>query len=503
MKGLPRFLCCTAILSVLPLMSNAAGTYYNGNLYQNPQSRYSTKPNVAESNAGGFYNTYGAGRGYGQSVMQNTIATKKTVQTVKKTSTTDGYDKQGFQLGIGLAHEFANWDLTMKTAGSELRYDNLRWNVVDGEMAYYFGGSTPMQIKVGGRYGMQFGDSPMIDDDVTTGDMWTAYSDGSIEGTPALSIGTSKDGKQYGFNAAFGFTDLFKIGLFKMTPSIGYRYFKHELITKNNNGLMVEVVNSPNLVNCLQVQNGEIQCSPYIGFTNGGDPISAAGFETTDSPGTDNAVQATDIYGNTIYVMVNSNGTYVVLNDTSASQVDIGNTYYYEQSGTSHKYDTVWAGPYVALDMEYVIDRDNIVMAGFEFGLPTYESEGDQPYRFDWAHPTSVKDEGGFGDAYHLGFNAMWSSSISDRVMLSLGMTYDYYHVKDADATTYLNSSYYQPVLNSYEIAYEDNELTEEGIEYLNYLRDLKSNGWAMKSNSEIEAVYKSMGIRLGLTAKF
>ena len=503
MKNFPGFLRCAAVLFFVPFIANAAGTYYNGNVYQSPQSRYGAMTG-AKDNAGGFYNNYGAGRGYGQNTMQGIGTTKPTVQTTqtaKKTNTKDNSKKQGFQLGIGLTHEFANWDVQMKTAGSELRYDNLRWNVLDAEMAYYFGGSTPMQIKVGGRYGMQFGDSPMIDDDITSGSEWTTYSDGSVEGIPALSIGTSRDGKQYGFNASFGLTDLFKIGVFKMTPSIGYRYFKHELITKNNYGLTVEVVNSPTLLNCVQEAGGEIQCSPYIGFMNDGVLTgTVVSFATTDTPGS-NTYAATDIYGNTVYILINDDGSYIVPNDTSANQLDVGQTYYYEQGGTSHKYETVWAGPYIGLDMEYDIDRDNIITAGFEFGLPSYESNGDQPYRIDWAHPTSVKDEGGFGDAYHLGFNAMWSSSISETVKLSLGMTYDYYHVKDASATTYLSSAYWQPWLDWY----EDNEasLTEYGQQQLAWLREVKRNGWQEKADGEIESVYKSMGIRLGLTAKF
>lgn len=483
MKGFSRVLLGATLVSVLPLVANAAGTYYNGNLYRNP-------------NAGGFYNTYGAGRGYGQNT-QNLGVTKTTVQktTKKTTKKTSSTQKQGFQLGVDITHEFADWDIDMKTAGSNLHYDNLRWNVLSGEAAYYFGGSTQMQIKVGGRYGIQFGDSPMIDDDVTAGNMWEYQNwvlGGNTEqvlvGTPALSIGNSKGGKQYGFNAAFGFTDLFGNSRVKFTPSIGYRYFKHILETKSNYGLMVQVLNSgtnPNYINCVPVQDGEIQCSPYIGFANAaGDVFDVAGLtEVVDEAG-------------------NSAG-YVVENDSSAALLDVGETYYYEQAGTSHKYETVWAGPYVALDMEYAINDNNIVNAGLEFGLPTYESDGDQPYRFDWEHPTSVKDKGGFGDAYHLGFNAMWATSVSDSVMLSLGMTYDYYHVKDATATTYLNKAYYQAILDGYESAYAAGELNDEGIEYMAGLQDLKASGWEIKSDKEIESIYKSMGIRLGFIARF
>lgn len=487
MSRISRVLFGSAVMAVLPYVAGAAGTYYNGNLYQNPQSRYAT-------NAGGFYNNYGAGRGYGQG-MQGVGVTKTTVQTTKKTTTkktASNPRKQGFQLGVNLSHEFADWDVQMNTAGSNLHYDNLRWNVLGGEMAYYFGDSVPMQIKIGGRYGLQFGDSSMVDDDITAGNMWYTQDmivgntpEEVLIGTPALSVGTSKDGKQYGFNAAFGFTGLFGNDRVKITPSIGYRYFKHILETKSNYGLMVQVLNSDSFVNCLEVQNGEIQCGPYIGFADAsGQILNFAGLSAVVDE--DGNVQ-----------------NYVVENNTSAALLDVGETYYYEQSGTSHKYETVWAGPYVALDMEYNINDNNVVNAGLEFGLPTYDSKGDQPYRFDWEHPTSVEDKGGFGDAYHLGFNAMWSTSVSDAVMLSLGMTYDYYHVGNATATTYLNKAYNEALLYSLETYNSGEGLTETEYQNMLSLKEAKAAGWKYKSNKEIESVYKSMGIRLGLSAKF
>lgn len=87
--------------------------------------------------------------------------------------------------------------------------------------------------------------------------------------------------------------------------------------------------------------------------------------------------------------------------------------------------------------------------------------------------------------------------------MLSLGMNYDYYHVSDATATTYLNKAYYQAILDGYESAYAAGELNDEGIEYMAGLQDLKASGWEIKSDKEIESIYKSMGIRLGFIARF
>ena len=471
MKGMPRFLCGVTILSVLPVMADAAGTYYNGNMYQNPQNRYSN--NTTTANGGGFYNNYGAGRGYGQvQTAQNmqTMGTRKTTttQTVKKTTTkTTGNNstKQGFYLGANLTHEFANWGFNMKSAGSRLHYDNLRWNALDAELAYYFGDSTPLQVKIGGKYGKQFDESSMVDDDITEGGLWTVYSDGTVEGTPAMSIGTSKGGSEYGFNAAFGLTDFFGNDRIKVTPSIGYRYLKYQLSTKNNVGAMVQIIhNNTGPKNCMEY-NGEIQCAPYVVFTDGADHYAFSDQSSQDE-----------------------NGWMAVPN--GYPYYNLGGTYYYEQPGTSHKYETEWAGPYIALDMDYIIDNDNLVSAGLEIGLPVYKSTGDQPYRIDWAHPTSVEDKGGLGDAWHIGLNAMWATSISDSAMFTVGMNYDYYSVKGADATTYLNPSYYAGLL---EAGYID----EDGY------NELAASGWKVESKDEIESIYKSMGIRIGVEVKF
>lgn len=491
MKTLSRILFNVSFFALFPAIAGAAGTYYNGYMYQNPQ-RY----------GGGFYNSYGAGGGYGYNQAVQNMGTRKTTTTTttmtKKKSQKSGVisdSKHGFNLGVNVSHEFADWDFNMKKAGSKLEYEGLRWNVISGEGVYYFGDSVPMQVKAGARYGMQYGEISMIDDDISSEKMWETIvldvngnPEYAITGTPAISVGTGKGGSQFGFNAAFGLTDFFKVRNMKVTPSVGYRYLKYKLETKNNYGLMIDVLNSDSFTNCVEVQNGEIQCSPYIGFAdNAGNIVGFAGF-------------AVDTDGNFI---TDSEGGFIIYNNTGATQLDVGNTYYYEQSGTSHSYETTWAGPYLALDMEYTINENNLVNMGVEFGLPMYNSKGDQPYRFDWEHPTSVEDNGDFGDAYHIGLNGLWSTRVSDNVSLNFGFTYDYYHVNGATATTYLNTTQYENILYAYQYYYDNDQLTDEGIAYLQELKSLKANGWEIETKSEVESVYKSMGIRVGLNIKF
>ena len=480
------FVVMTAM--VVSDMAGAAGTYYNtNNVYQ----RY--------SNTG--YNT-NATRNYARYGQQNTTTTlnrMRTTKTMSKVSTNNNSSKkQGWIAGIGLSHENASWNFDMADAKSKLRYDAVNWNVIDGNATYYFGNETPMQVKLGARYGKQFGDASMIDDDISGGGYlvseWTNEAGDAIgyQTGHAISVGASNGGSQYGFNAAFGLTDYFKYGKVKMTPSIGYRYLKYKLTTEKNYGVALDVFDTTNLhpyETCMSMYMGELQCDPFLLFYAENGDITITG-RVVDSEGNVSEV-----------IQVPS-----FINGSPVNGVSAGGTYYYEQPGTSHEYTTTWAGPYLGLDMEYNIDKNNAIVGGVEIGLPVYTAEGNQPYRFDWAHPKSVEDKASFGDAVHIGLNGMWKTAITDTTMFTLGFSYDYYKVSKATARTYLNSGYYTERYNAYEAAYE--AATDESVKaYLlaemNEIDSYRNAGWVLESKNEVKSMYKSMGIRIGLEMKF
>ena len=146
-----------------------------------------------------------------------------------------------------------------------------------------------------------------------------------------------------------------------------------------------------------------------------------------------------------------------------------------------------------------------------ELGLPGYKATGNQPYRFDWQHPKSVEDEAGMGSALHFGLGANWTTAITNSVALSIGLTYDYYSVSDADAKTYLNETYYTDLYNSILNSAtwggnEENMLNPEtGDPVAINIKNLEEQcpGWVCTSSGEIESFYKSIGIRVGLNATF
>ena len=155
-----------------------------------------------------------------------------------------------------------------------------------------------------------------------------------------------------------------------------------------------------------------------------------------------------------------------------------------------------------------MINQNNAVNGRIELGFPGYTSVGDQPYRFDWQHPKSVEDTAGMFGAIHFGAGFNWTTAITDSVALSLGMTYDYYSVSSADAKTYLNVGYYENWYNDILADYDSEDAMldpDTGDPTAINIKDLLAqcpNG-VCTTNGEIESFYKSLGIRVGINAKF
>ena len=497
------------VLMLVPFAANAAGTYYTG-AYQSPQTRYSTQtyaqrqtgynrsysnsysqPSSYASARYNTYNNYNANAANQNQTNGNAVANQQTAtsaQTSKKT---------GFWLDAGLSHQMAQWQFEMVQSGSILSYDNIGWNVLDVSAGYAFGiGKTIMQIDAGLLYGMQWGESAMYDDDISNGGylvtQWVTEDQKTVIGEQighAMSIGTSKGGNMLGFNVGVGLTDMFRVGNVRLTPSIGFRYLKYKLTTENNYGLAVDTAG------CIRVEGSdEVQCDPAIVI------IQKDGEKQY-------IIWRGELVDGKIPPLTLPDGT------SADDVVDTGGTYYYKQPGVSHSYETTWAGPYIALDMDYVINQNNAVNGRIELGFPGYTSVGDQPYRFDWQHPKSVEDTTGMFGAFHFGAGANWTTAITDSVALSIGLTYDYYTVSGADAKTYLNESYYtdmyNAILNQEGAPWQGNETAmldpETGSPDAINIKALEEQcpGWVCSTGGEIESFYKSLGIRVGINARF
>jgi len=95
---------------------------------------------------------------------------------------------------------------------------------------------------------------------------------------------------------------------------------------------------------------------------------------------------------------------------------------------------------------------------------------------------------------------------------LSVGVTYDYYTVSDADAKTYLNGDYYMGIYNELLRQWQEAGFTEAdmvnaktGDPVALNIVDLQNEcpGWVCTADGEIESFYKSLGVRVGINARF
>ena len=111
-----------------------------------------------------------------------------------------------------------------------------------------------------------------------------------------------------------------------------------------------------------------------------------------------------------------------------------------------------------------------------------------------------------------LGLGTNWVTAITNTVSLSVGLTYDYYTVSDADAKTYLNGSYYDSLYAAREKAWTDaGKSLDDILDPTNgdpvaiNIKELESqcSGWTCTAENEVKSFYKSMGIRVGINAKF
>lgn len=479
----------------LPGLAGAAGTYYSVNDSYREQRNYRPGQSVPYDSP---CSPMTSSCPYTQraSARQYETTNVVTQQKVKKVEKQGPQQRSGLYVNGGLTHEMAKWHFDMNQAGSRLNYSDLSWNVFDLTARYGFETSgTGLVLDGGFRYGWQYDESPMVDDDISNGGVAVGAWDGeSSAGNAfsaqqvehALSIGTSKGGTTMGFNVGIGLDGIWNFAGVRVTPSVGWRYFKYKLETKQNYGLSIDTINFAN--NCIQV-GGEIQCDPALLFFNvnsSGEVEYSVGeriYRDDDGDG----------YSDWSGIQVPVDGMF--------DYVETDGTYYYEQSGVSHSYEVEWSGPYLALDMDYDINKYNAINARFELGLPSYTSTGDQPYRFDWEHSKSVEDTAGFGDAWHIGLGLNWLTSITDSVALSVGLTFDRYSVSDAKAKTYLSKSYYEDIYQAYYDAVLGGN-TDFSADLAD-LESMRANGWVVEADSEVNSIYQSMGIRVGLFGKF
>ncbi|MDR2098570.1 MAG: hypothetical protein LBO78_00910 [Rickettsiales bacterium] len=116
--------------------------------------------------------------------------------------------------------------------------------------------------------------------------------------------------------------------------------------------------------------------------------------------------------------------------------------------GTTHIYPVDWTGPFVAANLERAISPKETFNIYAELFFPTYRAEGTWPGRDELQQYPSFVDEG--GSSIGLQLDMTYKYKIYPNVDLSIGGSFEYYRVQDADTTTYYVD--YDPEFSSGEI---------------------------------------------------
>lgn len=258
------------------------------------------------------------------------------------------------------------------------------------------------------------------------------------EGIFTISVG-DQTGKSHHIKFGLGAHHIWDIGGWKLSPSIGYEIFKHDLEMSDH------LYPNPGIYLPLMTDKGD-----YVyGDANGnyytlpvGTEAPSDWYQVCMSPEDIKLVQAPNSgyqeLGNTLIT-----GDYDPAMGTIPWGVEpgdcviIGGDGPIRVGGTTHIYNTTWSGFYVGLEVEKQMTLSDKLRFYVQFGLPKYSSEGIWPNRTDWQQNPSFLDEGSSG-AYSYTAEMEYNFQLSDRLQLALKVDTNYFHVGKIGGKLYL-----------------------------------------------------------------
>ena len=248
-----------------------------------------------------------------------------------------------------------------------------------------------------------------------------------------------------------GRTDRFRLGIgarhvwdlwgWKLSPSIGYEIFKHNLKMGNH------LYPNPGIYLPLMAVSGDYVYGDEYGnyYTL---PIDATPpddwYQVCMSPEDMKLVDSSSSYA--------SLGTSFMTTDYTPSMdtrpwgvssgecVIIGGDGPILVDGTTHIYNTTWSGFYIGLEIEKQMTLADKLRFYFQFGLPKYSAEGIWPNRDDWQQNPSFLDEGDNG-AYSYAAEMEYNLKVSSRLQLVLKVDTNYFHVGKIGGELYVATS--------------------------------------------------------------
>ncbi len=261
---------------------------------------------------------------------------------------------------------------------------------------------------------------------------------------PDIGIFTISMGNQTGntsrLRLGFGARHIWDVAGWKLSPTIGYEIFKHNLEMSNHIypnqavylplmtsggdyvygdeegnyfALPINVVPDPNLYQvCMSPEDIKVvpleSTGGYIGL---GETITTVDWNST--------------MGELPWGV--AGGECVIIGGDGPVRVD----------GTTHIYNTTWSGLYFGLEIEKQMTLNDKLRFYVQVGMPKYSSEGTWPNRTDWQQNPSFLDEGSNG-SYSYSAEMEYNYRLSDRVQLSLKVDTNMYHVGKVGGELYV-----------------------------------------------------------------
>lgn len=270
------------------------------------------------------------------------------------------------------------------------------------------------------------------------------------EGIFTISMG-DQSGKSHHFRFGIGAHHIWDIGGWKLSPSIGYEIFKHDLEMSDH------LYPNPGIYLPLMTDKGDYVFGDALGnyytVPVGYEEIPDDWYQVCMSPEDIKLVQTSasglGSLGDSLTV-----GDYdPVMGDIpwgvpEGECVIIGGDGPVKVGGTTHIYNTTWSGFYLGLEIEKQMTLSDKLRMYVQFGLPHYSAEGIWPNRTDWQQNPSFLDEGDNG-AYSYAAELEYTMKVSDRLQLSLRVDTNYFYVGNIGGELYV-SEYTQVVLDEF-----------------------------------------------------
>ncbi len=312
-----------------------------------------------------------------------------------------------------------------------------------------------------------------------------------------VSVG-DLSGRSNHFKFGIGARHIWDIAGWKLSPSIGYEIFKHNLEMSDhyypNPGIYL-----PLMTNMGDYVYGDAQGNYYALPTTVEAPSDW--YQVCMSPEDIKLVTAPSASGGIPIDLGNSltTGDYnpamgvIPWGVEAGDCVIIGGDGPVIVGGTTHIYNTTWSGFYVGLEIEKQMTLSDKLRFYLQLGMPKYSSEGIWPNRDDWQQNPSFLDEGSNG-AYSYSAEMEYNYRLSERMQLALKVDTNVFHVGKIPGKLYV-AEYTQFVVD------ENGQymLDDNGLPYLETIPAHTEH----VSNSLKEATWQSFGVHLGVKYSF